>query len=57
MVYIKCDGGDEADECGSTTFHLNFKPPLRADAVCTECGASTEIGADNRPNSDPNNRP
>lgn len=48
MVYIKCDGGDEADECGSTKFFINFKPPLRADAVCTECGNETEIGGDNR---------
>lgn len=40
MVHIEC-------ECGSTTFHLNFKPPLRCDAVCTQCGDETEIGADN----------
>lgn len=37
-MYIECD------ECGSDTFHLNFYPPLRCDAVCTECGDETEIG-------------
>lgn len=41
MVHIKCD-------CGSTTYHLNFKPPLRADAVCTECGNTVEIGGAHR---------
>lgn len=46
MALIECDGGDEADECGSTTFRLNFKPPLRAEAICTECGNTTEIGGD-----------
>jgi hypothetical protein len=44
MVHITCDGGQLQADCGSTTFHLNFKPPLRADAVCTECGYTVEIG-------------
>lgn len=48
MVHITCDGGDEQDDCGSTEFHINFIPPLRAEAVCTECGYTTEIGGDNR---------
>lgn len=37
------------DECGNDTFHLNFKPPLRCDAVCTDCGNETEIGKDANP--------
>lgn len=41
MVYINCD-------CGSDTFHINFKPPLRAEAVCTECEYTVEIGGDNQ---------
>lgn len=47
-MYIKCDGGDEQAECGSTTFHINFVPPLRGEAECTECGHTVEIGGANR---------
>lgn len=41
MVYIPCD-------CGANTFHLNFIPPLRAEAVCAECDETTEIGGADR---------
>lgn len=48
MVYITCDGGDKEESCGSQQFHLNFIPPLSAEAVCVECGNRQEIGAANK---------
>lgn len=48
MVYIRCDAYVDGIECNSDTFHLNFAPPLRCFAVCTECESETEIGGDAR---------
>lgn len=31
-------------DCGNDTFHINFEPPLRGFAECTECGKEQEIG-------------
>lgn len=40
-MYVSCD-------CGNKTFHIDFVPPLRGFAVCTECDERQEIGGDNR---------
>lgn len=34
---VKCD-------CNNDRFHLNFAPPLRVFAECTNCGETQEIG-------------
>ena len=35
-------------DCGNETFYINFVPPLRGVAECTECGEEREIGADTK---------
>lgn len=35
-------------DCGNVTFFLNWVPPLRVIAECTECGEQREIGGANR---------
>jgi hypothetical protein len=40
------------DECGNDTYYINFEPPLRGFAECTECGAEQEIGGADKPDRD-----
>jgi hypothetical protein len=41
MVLINCD-------CGNDTFNINWWPPNNAEAICTECEYSVELGAESK---------